>query len=145
MIDGRRAAPPEDCGGVTDAEDLAEVLDDPGYFDLEETNEALRNPYFILREYGAAGHLKPADVEAASRVVPSMSDWIGKNSRESLAGPLLDLRQTLPSMRLDRDSARWLQAGGVEHTNRTGSSPSTITGSRRHVTDDRPVPGVGWD
>jgi len=164
VLDGRRAAPPEDCGGVTDAESLAEVLADPAHFDLEETNEALRHSYFILREYGvnerlvdlvnrlrytsigedlgarmttlvllatdpspeertealrahqwfldraqgngieltAAGYLKPADVEAASRVVPAMSDWIGKNNRESLAAPLLDFRQTLQSMGLLR-------------------------------------------
>lgn len=164
VIDGRRAAPPEDCGGVTDAEDLAAVLDDPAHFDLEETNEALNNPYFILREYGvnerlvdlvnrlrytsigddlaarmtslvlpatepspdergeslrahrwfldrargggieltSAGYLKPADVEAASRVVPAMGDWIGKNNRESLAAPLLDFRHTLQSMGLLR-------------------------------------------
>ncbi|MEO5852733.1 MAG: plasmid pRiA4b ORF-3 family protein [Nocardioides sp.] len=164
VIDGRGAAPPEDCGGVTYLEDLAEVLDDPAHFDLEETNEALRDPYLMLREYGvgerlvylvnrlryssvgedlaarmmslvlvplewsaeerteslrahrwfldrakgggieltAAGYLTPADVEAASRVLPAMSDWIGKNNRESLAAPLLDFRQTLQSMGLLR-------------------------------------------
>ena len=164
VIDGRRAAPPEDCGGVTDAESLAEVLDDPAHFDLEETNEALRDPYLMLREYGlderlvylvnrlrytnvgedltarmmslvlvrpepstderleslrahrwfldrarnggieltSAGYLKPADVEAASRVLPAMSDWIEKNNRDSLAAPLLDFRQTMQSMGLLR-------------------------------------------
>ncbi len=51
-VDGRRAAPPEDCGGITTAEDLAEVLDNPAHFDPDELNHALREPYFVLREYG---------------------------------------------------------------------------------------------
>lgn len=51
-VDGRRAAPPEDCGGVTDVEDLGEILDDPAHFDVDEINQALRAPYFRLRDAG---------------------------------------------------------------------------------------------
>lgn len=75
----------------------------------EERTESLRaHRWFLDRAKGggieltAAGYLKPADVEAASRVLPAMSDWIGKNNRESLAAPLLDFRQTLQSMGLLR-------------------------------------------
>ncbi len=39
--DGRRAAPPEDCGGITDAADLAQVLPDPERFELAEVNGAM--------------------------------------------------------------------------------------------------------
>ncbi len=160
-LDGRRAAPPDDCGGMTDAESLADVLDDPAHFDLTEINDALQGPYVLLREYGvdprlvdlvnrlsfspvgedvagramlliaapaapelrtalrahrwfldraadggipltAAGFLKPADVMAASEVVPAMADWIGENNREANAVPLLKFRQSLQSVGLLR-------------------------------------------
>lgn len=155
-VGGRRAAPPEDCGGLTDADSLAEVLDDPAHFDPAEVNFALNDPYFVLvdhfppqlvemvnrlavtpsgddlkarllsltepmavpsseekadalraymwfldraggegLELTAAGYLKPADVEAASQVVPAMRDWIGKNNREVNAFPLLIFRDQL--------------------------------------------------
>ena len=46
VIDGERAAPPEDCGGITDAVQLATVLPDPELFDLARLNEALHGPFF---------------------------------------------------------------------------------------------------
>jgi Plasmid pRiA4b ORF-3-like protein len=42
-IDGRRAAPPEDCGGLRLAADLAHVLEDPTHFDIDEVNRRLNN------------------------------------------------------------------------------------------------------
>ncbi len=48
----------------------------------------------------AAGYLRPDDVEAASLVLPTMRDWIGKNNREVFAAPLLEFRT-------------WLQAAGL--------------------------------
>lgn len=63
-VDGRRAAPPEDCGSLRDAEDLAEVLDDPGLFDIDEVNQALQAPYFALREAG----VRPDLVDLVNRL-----------------------------------------------------------------------------
>ena len=54
---GRRAAPPENCGGYTDAADLATVLDDPAAFDVAEVNAALQDPFAVLRDLGAPARL----------------------------------------------------------------------------------------
>lgn len=51
-VGGRRAAPPEDSGGGTDLASIALVVDDPAHFDVDELNQALRAPHFVLREYG---------------------------------------------------------------------------------------------
>jgi hypothetical protein len=52
VVDGRRAAPPEDCGGVRDGEGLDEILDDPEEFDLDATNVALHDPSMVLTAEG---------------------------------------------------------------------------------------------
>ena len=163
-VDGRRAAPPEDCGSLRDAKELAEVLEDPARFDTDEVNRELRSPYFVLREAGidprlvdlvnrltyssvgedlsarvvrligepavpldgelkdalrafawfldraadgglpltAAGYLKPADVQAAAEVVPTMHDWIGKANREIETTPVLIFRELLQELGLLR-------------------------------------------
>ena len=163
-LSGRRAAPPEDCGGLTRAEDLAGVLPDPAHFDLAELQRSLELADLDPASYGAsavltavvtrlppspvrddllarslalatatdapsaeekrtalrgvswfldraadgglpltaAGYLKPADVEAASRVVPEMGDWIEKNNREINAFPLLHFREALEHLKILR-------------------------------------------
>lgn len=53
-------------------------------------------------ELTAAGYLKPDDVEAASRVVPAMGDWIGKSNREVHCAPPLEFRESLRTMGLLR-------------------------------------------
>jgi hypothetical protein len=162
LIDGRRAAPPEDCGGLVDGEELAELLEDPERFDLEQTAALLRSPYIalsrtridrrlvqILDRLGhssldqelrrralallaepdppdvdalktsfaafrwfldraaegdipltAAGYLRPVDVVAAAKVLPSMYRWIGKANREIDSVPILLFRESLQSLGL---------------------------------------------
>lgn len=164
VLSGRRAAPPEDCGGVTDGAELAELLGDPEAFDIDAVNASLRRPYVALSEHNldrrlidlinrltyspvgedlerravalmsdpeppepaeldeafraftwfldraaegeisltAAGYLRPVDVAAAARVVPTMAGWIGKANRESEATPVLHFRQVLQSLGLLR-------------------------------------------
>lgn len=163
VVDGERAAPPEDCGHLVDADGLAEVLPDPALFELERINKGFGDAYFALREAGidlrlvdlvhrlactsygnglttaaltladsrplntatvganlgayqwlldrakdsgipltAAGYLKPADVEAAAKVVPTMNDWIGKHNREIQCYPLLQFREGMQLLGLLR-------------------------------------------
>src|SRR5699024_9268183 len=45
---GRRTAPPEDCGGLREAEELATVLENPARFDLAELDEALQAEAVLL-------------------------------------------------------------------------------------------------
>ncbi|WP_267617373.1 plasmid pRiA4b ORF-3 family protein [Gordonia bronchialis] len=51
-VDGERAAPPEDCGHLVDAADLARVLDDPAHFNVDAVNVALNDP---IEPLGTAG------------------------------------------------------------------------------------------
>jgi hypothetical protein len=56
-VAGGRAGPPEDCGGLRDGVDLEEVLEDPARFDLDEVNQALVDPFVLLRENGVHDEL----------------------------------------------------------------------------------------
>jgi hypothetical protein len=163
VVDGERAAPPEDCGHLVDVDSLSEVLPDPALFEPERVNKGFSDAYFVLRKAGidvrlvdlvhrltytpygddltqaaltlagarpldtvvvaanlrayqwfldraedggisltTAGYLKPPDVEVAAKVVPAMSDWIGKHSREVNCYPLLRFREGLQSLGLLR-------------------------------------------
>ena len=52
VVDGERAAPPEDCGHLVDADSLFEVLPDPALFEPERVNKRFGDAYFVLREAG---------------------------------------------------------------------------------------------
>lgn len=47
---GRRAAPPEDCGGLRTAEELSAVVDDPAAFDIDTINAELASPLAVLAD-----------------------------------------------------------------------------------------------
>lgn len=66
-LGGRRGAPPEDCGGLTRAEDLAEVLPDPAHFDLAELQRSLELADLDPVTFGAS----PALTAVLDRLPPS--------------------------------------------------------------------------
>lgn len=154
VVDGQRAAPAEDSGGLVDSAPFDTA------FSADGINLALHSPLFVALAAGvdarlvaqlsripnsfavidvarlasaattvddadlranlaptqwfldraadggipltSAGYLKPAEVTAASEIVPQMADWFGKNNREVNCVPLLTFRQSLQSMGLLR-------------------------------------------
>ncbi len=56
-VDGDRAAPPEDCGHLLSAEELATVVPDPAHFDIEATNKAMTDPVTQLPLVGVPKRL----------------------------------------------------------------------------------------
>lgn len=52
VVDGDRAAPPEDCGHLVDAESLAEVLPDPAQAEPERVNKGFSDSHFVPHEEG---------------------------------------------------------------------------------------------
>lgn len=202
ILGGRRAAPPEDCGGITDGAELAAILEDAEAFDIDELNAALRSPYVALSEHNldrrlidlinrltyspvgedlerravalmsgpslpepreraeafraftwfldraaegpisltAAGYLKPVDVAAAARVVPTMGGWIGKANRESETTPVLHFRKVLQSLGLLRNSK------GALHLTRAGAAAQEAPEELWNQVADKLVPaGDGFD
>jgi Plasmid pRiA4b ORF-3-like protein len=75
-VDGRRAAPPDDCGGIRDAGDLVDVLPDPAAFDAVELNDRLVSPAGRLVEWG----VRPDLVALLDRLkrTPVGDDFLGR-------------------------------------------------------------------
>ena len=72
VVDGERAAPPEDCGHLVDADSLARVLPNPTLFEPDRINNGLSSTYFVLREAGIDVRL--ADLVQRLTYAPSGHD-----------------------------------------------------------------------
>ena len=113
-VGGRRAAPPEDCGGLTDADELVDVLDDPAHFDAEEINQALRDPYVTLREHG----VPPRLLDLANRLqhTPVGHDVVVRVMSLASPVPEPDTDNTVAALRAHQWFLDRAGEGGIELT-----------------------------
>lgn len=111
---GRRAAPPEDCGGLTEAESLAEVLEDPAAFDLEDLNEALADVPVAPQDLGL--HPALATMMETARRTPAGGD-IAVRAAALLAPPEpLDAAELEAALRPVRWFLERAGSGGIPLT-----------------------------
>jgi hypothetical protein len=87
IVDGERAAPPEDCGHLVDADSLSEVLPDPALFEPERVNKGFGGAYFVLREAGIDERL--VDLVHGLTYTP-YGDDLTKAALTTAAAPPLD-------------------------------------------------------
>lgn len=125
LVDGCRASPPEDCGGLTDAEQLSQVLDDPARFEPEEVNAALRGIYFVMRDAGVDARL--ADLAhrlGPTPVGPSLAERMARLASEPTTVDNVELTASLRAYQwfLDRASD-----GGIPLTSAGYLKPADVT------------------
>lgn len=125
LLDGCRASPPEDCGGLTDAEQLAQVLDDPARFEPEKVNAALRATYFVMREAGVDARL--ADLVHRLEPTPVGPNLVDRMARLASNQTTVDDAELTASLRayqwfLDRASD-----GGVTLTSAGYLKPADVS------------------
>lgn len=89
-IGGRRAAPPEDCGGLRDAVDLAEVLEDPAHIDVDALDHQLVAGASSLGDPTADAGVPPLLAEPLDRLRRTASGRDLK-ARAALLGPEVDI------------------------------------------------------
>ncbi|OBH00926.1 hypothetical protein A5698_08380 [Mycobacterium sp. E136] len=125
LVDGRRAAPPEDCGGLTDAEQLSQVLDDPARFEPDEITAALRGTYFVMHEAGVDARL----IDLVRRLEPTP---VGVGLDEQLARltskpTTVDDAQLAASLQAFRWFLDRASEGGIPLTSAGYLKPADVT------------------
>ncbi|MGP9603877.1 MULTISPECIES: plasmid pRiA4b ORF-3 family protein [unclassified Brachybacterium] len=130
-LSGRRAAPPEDCGGLTRAEELAEVLSDPAHFDLAELQCSLELADVDPETFGAP----PVLTAVLGRIPPSplREDLLARTLLMTTASrtPELDERRTAlraVSWFVDRAAA-----GGLDLTSAGYLAPQLVEAASQVV------------
>lgn len=119
VVDGRRACPPEDCGGLRTADELADVLDEPSHFDVGAANQRLVDPLRGLAELGIA-----------AAVVSLLTDLRGTAIGDELVARLSMAAMT-PAQHLEPDEK--------------AAALHAITWMLDHVGDDGlPLTGAGY-
>jgi len=123
-VAGCRAAPPEDSGGGTDLASIAMVVADPAHFDLDELNQALRAPCFMLREYGVDQRL----VDLVNRLRYTR---VGEDLAQRVVTLAMDRTDPDPeAMSAALAAHRWFldraKGGGIELTSASYLKPDDV-------------------
>ncbi len=108
-VGGRRAAPPEDCGGYVDEAMLASVLPDPALFELDVTNEAIEAWLATPAGFAPASLLSDGDREEQSLLLrfPQFKEILDSYYYPDPArGEILDRLRTLKASEESEDSSR---------------------------------------
>lgn len=97
---GRRAAPPEDCGSLRDAESLAQVLPDPELFEIDSANDLIESFLdFSLKDPFVLPDLDSPEIQKFW----VMRDMIARCSSALTANDLIARFQSLESEMRYRD------------------------------------------
>jgi hypothetical protein len=149
-VDGWRAAPPEDCGGMRNATDLAEVLEDPARFDPDEINQALNDPY--LRLHGSRLDPRLAELLNRLRYTPIGDDLVSRELSAGLLGLAFAASTPADHLRLEHvalalnelgwrhsdgslvtaDDAHWATQGTIQVLDNITTGPRPRRWSERH-------------
>lgn len=141
LVEGERAAPPEDCGGLIDAEQLAQVLDDPARFEPDEINAALRAPFFLLREAGVDARLVGLVYRLESTPLgAALAELVARLVSEPTT---VDDAETTASLRAYRWFLDRASDGGIPLTSAGYLKPADVAEATKVVPAMGDWPGVG--
>ncbi|MGU3499466.1 plasmid pRiA4b ORF-3 family protein [Mycobacterium sp. C31M] len=131
VVDGERAGPPEDCGGVTDGAELARLLDDPALFDKQWYNNILQGPGFTALTDGV--HPDVMFLIGRLRAGPVNSDF-------AACLPLLGSGPTIPDdaeLRANVAAFQWFldrgADGGIPLTSASYMKPEDVVAASAMV------------
>jgi hypothetical protein len=150
VVDGRRAAPPEDSGGITDAESLAEVLDDSAHFDADFVNAELRSLDLVLAAHGVDRRLSALaerlrfqrfddDLDARIHVIGSGSTRPSDDELEDALRPYTWFLDRAKDDGIELTSAGYLKPADVVALGQLLPSVQRRIGKKNRESDTWPV------
>jgi hypothetical protein len=131
LVDGERAAPPEDCGGLTDEEHLARVLDDPALLCPDAITTALRGSFFVMHEAGFDRRL----IELIQRLehTHAGADWTDRVARLIARPTTLSDDEVMAALRPYRWFLDRAADAGIPLTSAGYLKPADVTEASKRI------------